>query len=173
MNGGRWRKKIYQWGSSSILAAEKIEDGGFSFFVPRKWKNRVFSVLREKKSYPLSSSVRSLTHSSGRRSKRGFFDLRLRRSKIEDGRFFDLRLRRSKMGCRRSSAPKNEERERSSNNTSFFEGTFLFASKNSFSLIGSTPRIFIRSSGPKIEEPPADLRSLGSKIVSKIVETAP
>ena len=53
---------------------------------------------------------------------RGFFDLRLRRSKIEDrgvlrssgpkiedGGFFDLRLRRTKMGDLRPSNPKIED----------------------------------------------------------------
>ena len=85
-------------GGFFVLRAEKVEDRGFF-------------VLRRKKSHPsLSCSVRSSTHSSGPKMEDGwFFDLRLRRSRIEDGGgssifgsedrrwgVFDLRLRRTK-----------------------------------------------------------------------------
>ena len=87
-----------------------MEDEGFFVLRARRWKIGKFFVLQKKKSYPalLPSDLRP--NIRGRRSKKGeFFDLRLRRSKIEDKGFFDLRPRRSKMERLRSSAPKNEE----------------------------------------------------------------
>ena len=97
-----------RWKMGGILRSSRREGG--------RWEG--FFVLRRKQSQPPPSSVRSSTQSSGptiedggffdlrlRTSKiedGGFFDLRPRRSKIEDGGFFDLRLRRSKMEERSS-----------------------------------------------------------------------
>ena len=119
----RGRKKKFQGSASSILPAEKIEDRAM-FFVIRvdKVEDGSFFVLRTKKFHPLPSSVRYSTHSSAPKIEDSFFDLRLRRAKIEDGgKILYLRLRRSKIGGSsifgsedrrwdlRSSAPKIED----------------------------------------------------------------
>ena len=71
-------------GEFFVLRAEEVEDA------------KLF-VLRRKKFHPptLQFDLRPIFR--GRRSKMGrLFDLRIRRSKIEDGELFDLRVRRSK-----------------------------------------------------------------------------
>ena len=90
-------------GSSSILPADKMEDGRVlrsSCLEGGRW-GEVLRSSEEEVPPSLPSSARSSTHSSGPKIEDGWgvFDLRLRRSKVEDGGgFFDLRVRRSKMG---------------------------------------------------------------------------
>ena len=112
VEGGVGRRR--RWGGFFDLRVEKVEHGGF-FVLPapkidggvlrssdpanRRTPPSSKNPPSSKKSQPprLLSDLRRILR--GRRSKMGgFFDLRSRRSKIEDGgRFFDLRLRRSKM----------------------------------------------------------------------------
>ena len=139
--GGGSEEEVPGECSSSILPAEKMEDG--KFFVLRAEKvedGRFFRSSEEEVPTLPPSSARSSTHSSGPKIEDGgFFDLRLRRSKIEDGgsSIFGCEDRRLKMeGVLRSSPPKIED--------------------GVSSILGSEDRRLkmegvLRSSGPKIE----------------------
>ena len=79
--GGGWKKAYQTGGSSSILPAKKIEDGGVLYSSAEKVEDRGASSYFGGESPTPPSSVRSSTHSS--------------RPTIEDGGVFGLRLRRS------------------------------------------------------------------------------
>ena len=135
---GGQKKKYQEEGSSSILPAKKVKDGGVLGPSAENVEDGEGSSFFGTRSPTPSSSVRSSTHSSKPKIEDGgFFDLRLRRSNIEDGGtlrssasriddgkgFFDLRLRRTKM-----------------------EESSIVGSENRKLKIG-----VLRSSGPKIE----------------------
>ena len=129
VEGGRSEQKKGEEGSSFFRSTRRKMGRGSWFFRPRKSEMGKFLVLGPGRSKnpssknlppifeevappPFLSSVRSLIHSSGPKTEDGgFFELRRRRSKIEDGEeLFDLLLRGSKKGGLRSSGPEDRRR---------------------------------------------------------------